>query len=184
MEGKKVLTLLLGSPRAGGNTEAMADALAKGAGEKGWEIRKVRLAAMNLQGCSDCRRCWTTGRPCVLNDDMDKVYRDIEDAVAVVSPLYFYSWSTQIKPAWDRLLPFATGAPRTLKGKKTVLLAAAGDEDSECFAGLTASFGRSTAWLGWTTAGQVLAAGIYGKGEMAEKGADYLRQAEQLGGSL
>lgn len=111
MEGNKILTLLLGSPRSGGNTEVLADALARGARENGWEVRKVRLAAMELKGCLDCRGCWSKGAPCVLGDDMDKVYADIEaaSAVAFVSPLYFYSWTTQIKPVWDRLLPYGMG---------------------------------------------------------------------------
>ena len=37
MEDKKILTLLLGSPRIGGNTEKIADALAEGAIEKGYD---------------------------------------------------------------------------------------------------------------------------------------------------
>ena len=107
MEEKKILTLLLGSPRIGGNTEKLADALAEGAKVKGYEIRKVHLAALTLKGCTDCRKCWSTGKPCIQNDDMDKVYPDIEagTVIAFVSPLYFYSWSSQIKPVWDRLLP-------------------------------------------------------------------------------
>lgn len=65
MEDKKILTLLLGSPRIGGNTEKIADALAEGAAEKGYEARKVHLAALTLKGCLDCRKCWSTGKPCI-----------------------------------------------------------------------------------------------------------------------
>ena len=57
MEDKKVLTLLLGSPRIGGNTEKLADALAEGAAEKGYEVQKVHLTALTLKGCLDCRKC-------------------------------------------------------------------------------------------------------------------------------
>jgi multimeric flavodoxin WrbA len=105
MEDKKILTLLLGSPRIGGNTEKIADALAEGAAEKGYEARKVHLAALTLKGCLDCRKCWSTGKPCIQNDDMDQVYPEIEEAsvIAFVSPLYFYSDSRssivgQIRP--------------------------------------------------------------------------------------
>lgn len=187
MEGKKVLTMLLGSPRAGGNSETMADALAKGAEEKGYEIRKVRLTAMTLRGCVDCRKCWSSGKPCVQNDDMDRVYSDIEDAsvIAFVSPLYFYSWSAQIKPVWDRLLPYgADDAPRSLKDKKALLLVTAGDADENCFDGLKASFGHAVGYMNWQVAGMVCAPGIYGKGEMEAKGIEYLRLAGELGGSL
>ena len=125
MEDKKVLTLLLGSPRIGGNTEKLADALAEGAAENGYEVKKVHLATLTLKGCLDCRKCWSTGKPCIQNDDMDQVYPEIEDAsvIAFVSPLYFYSWSSQIKPVWDRLLPYyMPGALRTTPSKKTILL--------------------------------------------------------------
>jgi len=187
MGDKRVLTLLLGSPRAGGNTEALADALARGAREKGMEIRKTRLAAMNLEGCRDCRMCWSSNGPCVQKDDMDKVYADIEaaDVVTFVSPLYFYSWSMQIKPVWDRFLPYGSDkAERSLRGKKGVLLSAAGDDNPACFEGIAFSFRRSSEWLGWDIAGEVLAYDIYGKGEMTVKGAGYLKQAEELGRRL
>lgn len=184
----KVLTLLLGSPRVGGNTEKLADALADGAKEKGYEIRKVRLAQMNLKGCLDCRKCWATGKPCVQNDDMnDKVYPDIEaaDVVAFVSPLYFYSWCTQIKPVWDRFIPFyAENAPRNVNGKKTILLAAAGDAEMSKFDGMTASFRNATSYLGWEVLGEICAPAIYSKGEMETNGEDYLKQAKELGKSL
>lgn len=153
--GGKVLTLLLGSPRSGGNTEILADSLAKGAAENGYEVRKVRLAAMTLKGCVDCRKCWSTERPCVRNDDMDKVYRDIEEAsvVAFVSPVYYFSWTTQIKPVWDRLLPYGMpNAERSVKGKKAIALSTAGDNNTVCFEGLATSFRQATAYMGITPA--------------------------------
>ncbi|MDL2297537.1 flavodoxin family protein [Synergistaceae bacterium OttesenSCG-928-D05] len=184
---KKVLTLLLGSPRIGGNTEALADALAEGAREKGYEIRKVHLATMNLKGCIDCRKCWSLGKPCIQNDDMDQVYPDIEDAsiVVFVSPLYFYSWTTQIKPVWDRLLPyFMPGAKRTVPAKKTILLAAAGDAEDECFEGMKASFKLGAGFVGWEIIGQICAIDVYAKGDMQSKGVEYLQKAVELGRSL
>lgn len=187
MGEKKVLTLLLGSPRAGGNSEKLADALAAGAEEKGWEVRRVRLAAMTLRGCADCRKCWSGGRPCVQNDDMDRIYADVEaaDAVAFVSPVYYYSWSAQIKPAWDRMLPFSSpAAPRSLKNKKTMLISTAGDDVPEAFDGIKASFKLAAAHLGWENAGWVCAHGIHAKGEIETKGAAWLEQAKALGGSL
>lgn len=187
MGEKKVLTILLGSPRVNGNTEKLADALAKGAEKNGWEIRKVRLAAMNIRGCMDCRRCWSAGRPCVQDDDMDKVYQDIDAAAAIafVSPVYFYSWSTQIKPAWDRLLPYgAPGARHSLKDKKAILLTAAADDSDDIFNGVTESFRHSSAFIGWEAAGEILARGVFDKGEIDTKGAAWLKMAEELGSGL
>lgn len=187
MENKKVLALLLGSPRIGGNTEKLAEALAEGASEKGYEIRKVHLAALNLKGCLDCRKCWSTGKPCIQNDDMDQVYPEIEDAslIAFVSPLYFYSWSSQIKPVWDRLLPYyMPGALRTTPSKKTILLAAAGDKEDLAFEGMRASFKLATNFLGWEVLGEIYAPDIYSRGDMETKGASWINKAKELGLSL
>lgn len=184
---ERVLTLLLGSPRAGGNSELLADSLAKGAVEKSYKIRKLRLAPMTLKGCVDCRRCWSAGKPCVQNDDMDKVYRDIEDAsvIVFVSPVYFFSWSAQIKPVWDRLLPYGMpDAKRSVKGKKTIVLSTAGDNNTECFEGITASFRLASTYMKWDNIGEIYAHNIYEKGYIRTKGAKYLEQAKELGRSL
>ena len=140
----KTLTLLLGSPRRGGNSERLAEALAQGAAERGYQAEKVPLAEMTLKGCTDCRRCWSKGSsPCILGDDMDRVYGALErgDLLVFVTPLYFFSWSTQIKPVWDRLIPYVgKDSPKNLRGKGTLLLATAGDDEPEVFDGLAASY--------------------------------------------
>jgi len=187
MEDKKILTLLLGSPRIGGNTEKLADALADGAKSKGYEIRKVHLAALSLKGCIDCRKCWSTGRPCIHEDDMDKVYPDIEagSVIAFVSPLYFYSWTSQIKPVWDRLLPYyMPGALRTAHGKKAILLSTAGDNEESAFDGMKISFKLATDYLGWEIAGEICAPGIYTRDDMTAKGEAWLKMAKELGEKL
>ena len=187
MEGKKVVTLLLGSPRKGGNSEQLADSLAKGAEEKGCEVRKVRLAGKKLNGCLDCRKCWSTGAPCVQRDDMAQVYEDIAaaDVLVFATPLYFYSWSSQIKPVWDRLLPFyAENAKIKLACKKAALLAAAGDAEDNVFDGLKASFRLACGFTKWEIAGMICAAGMHPKSDMAEKGGKFLAEAYELGKKL
>ena len=187
MADKKVMTILLGSPRKEGNSEQLADSLAKGAGGNGYEVRKVRLAAKKLNGCLDCRKCWSAGTPCIQRDDMDSVYRDITAAEVLVfaSPLYFYSWSTQLKPVWDRLLPFfAANSQASVKGKKAVLLATAGDTEISCFDGLKASFRLACGFTGWSIAGMICAPDMYPKTDMAEKGRKYLFEAYELGKNL
>ena len=183
----KIMTVLLGSPRAGGNTETIAKALAAGAAEKGYEIRKVRLAAMNLKGCLDCRKCWSSGTPCIQKDDMGKVHKDIEDAsiIVFVSPLYYYSWSAQIKPVWDRLLPYGMpNAKRTLDGKDVILVSAAGDQEDGLFTGITSSFDNCAKYLKWKILGHLCISGIYTKGEINTKGQKILEEARELGKSL
>lgn len=187
MEKKKVVTILLGSPRKGGNTETLAEALASGAEENGCEVRRIRLQGKKLNGCLDCRRCWAMGAPCVQKDDMGEIYEAIADADAIVfaSPLYFYSWSTQIKPVWDRLLSlFAKKSEIDVRGKKAVLISAAGDTDAECFDGLKASFRLACGYTKWEIAGVICAPGMYPKEAVAADGEKYTEEARELGKRL
>jgi multimeric flavodoxin WrbA len=184
---KKVVTILLGSPRVGGNSDKLAEAFADEAKKKGYEVRTSRLAQMNLKGCNDCRKCWSGGKHCVLDDDMDKIYADLEaaDVIVFATPLYYFSWSTQIKPIWDRLLPYGMpGAKCSVKGKKAVLLSAAGDSDMKSCEGLKASYHLGCSFMKWENAGEVYGLGIYTKGEMEEKGQKYLKEARDLAASL
>lgn len=187
MEQSKVLAVLLGSPRVGGNTEVLAKSFAAGAEEAGYEVKTLRLAPLALKGCLDCRRCWSTGKPCIQNDDMIKVHELLQEAsaVAVVSPLYYYTFSSQIKPVFDRTLPFgAANSPVSIKGKKCVLLAAAGDETDDVFDGMIATYKHICNFLKWENAGMICAPGIYVKGDMEKLGQQWLEKARELGKTL
>lgn len=187
MEEKKVVTVLLGSPRRGGNSDHLADALAKGAEERGYEVRRVVLAGKKLNGCLDCRKCWSTGTPCIQRDDMASVHEEMAkaDVLVFATPLYFYSWSAQIKPVWDRLIPFfGESAAIKFAGKRAVLLAAAGDTEEDVFAGLKESFRLACGFAKWKIAGMICAPGMYPKTDMAEKGQKFLSEAYELGRSL
>ena len=184
---KNVLTILLGSPRKEGNSEVLANALTEGAESKDWEVRKVRLAPMNINGCLDCRRCWTMDKPCIQNDDMGKVYGDIEasSVVAFATPLYYYSWPAQIKPVLDRLLPYAmANAEHKIDGKKVILLAACGDKNGAAFEGLKTSFELAMKFLKWKIAGEICVPDVYVKGDMAAKGTKFIEEAKKLGENL
>ncbi|MGB4210064.1 MAG: flavodoxin family protein [Thermovirgaceae bacterium] len=181
---KRILGIL-GSPRRGGNSETLARKVLDGAAENGFATDIIRLQGLNLTGCTDCRKCWSGGSPCVIDDDMDKVYEKVREADLLVfaSPLYWYSWSSQIKPVWDRFLPFHHAKARwDLKDKKALLVAAAGDDKPEAFEGMLFSFRTSCRLLGMEMVKPLLAHGVHGMGE-ATKG-NWLKLAEELGKSL
>ncbi|MDR1885676.1 MAG: flavodoxin family protein [Synergistaceae bacterium] len=180
------ITVILGSPRRDGNSERLAAALVRGASEVGYKAQYVRMHGLKVGGCIDCRRCWSNGTHCFLNDDMKEVYAalDTSDVIVFASPLYFYSWAAQIKPIWDRLLPyFHPNSKVDVRGRVAVLLSTAGDKDAKCFGGLKKSFELACAYCGWRIAGEILAHGVYGAGEISEKG-DWLKRAEDLGKKL
>ena len=182
----KKITILLGSPRRNGNSDTLAASFAKGAAESGYKAVSIRINGLKIGGCIDCRRCWSNRAHCFLNDDMKDVYAEIDnsDVLAFVTPLYFYSWSSQIKPVWDRLLPyFHPKSTIEIKSRRTVIIATAGDKDESCFSGLMKSFELSCAFAKWDIAGVLLATGLYELGA-AKSDKELQKRAFEMGKNL
>ncbi|MFP4481406.1 MAG: flavodoxin family protein [Thermovirgaceae bacterium] len=176
------MLVFLGSPRKNGNTEKMSLAFAEGAREVGANVDFIPLNEKAIKPCIDCRKCWEAGKHCILQDDMDSVYMAIDDADVLVfaAPLYWYTWSAQIKALWDRLLPYASDkASKTLNGKGCVLLAAGGDVASDVFEGMDFALDKSAALLGMNILGRVHASGVHGPDDI--EGTDRLEEARRLG---
>ncbi len=181
----KEIVVLLGSPRRSGNSETLAEAFLSGTGRSDAVIHRFHLSEMGISGCLDCRGCWSKGKPCVLEDRMQEIYEAlrVSDLVLFVSPLYWYTWSGQIKPVLDRFLPFAGDKPQfDLKGKNAVLVSTAGDTEPGCFDGLRFSFRTSCELLGLQNRGEILAHGIYRRGEI--EGTHWLETARETGRNL
>jgi multimeric flavodoxin WrbA len=98
----KVL-VILGSPRKGGNSETLAGQVVSGLEDAGAAVEVVRLADFNINPCIACGGCEKTGR-CVVQDDMQLLYPKIDaaDRLVVVSPIYFYGLTAQVKAFIDR----------------------------------------------------------------------------------
>jgi multimeric flavodoxin WrbA len=180
------ITVLLGSPRRNGNSEQLASAFAKGASSAGCAVQTFRAHGLKIGGCIDCKRCWTNGTHCFLHDDMSEIYGALDDSdvITFAVPLYFFSWPAQIKPVWDRLIPYyRPGSKVDLRGRRAVLLAAAGDKTESSFDGLRKSFELVCAYCKWEIAGEICAPDVHDVGDIAKKG-DWLSKAEALGESL
>jgi multimeric flavodoxin WrbA len=168
----KNITVLLGSPRNGGNTDTLSKAFVEPFVKAGAVVKTFRLSEMEITGCTDCRMCWKSGKPCVIDDDMSSIYDaiDASDLIVFATPLYWYSWSAQIKPVWDRLVPYNAGdAPRNMKGKQAVLIAAGADGTPDIFEGLLPSFRKASGLLGLEIAGEHVFPGLFARTDAAGK---------------
>jgi NAD(P)H-dependent FMN reductase len=94
---------LNGSPRRGGNTDILLAELMRGAKSKGAETETIILSNLSVAPCTHCDACLKTGE-CVINDDMQTVYKALEsaDRIIIASPLHFMSLTAQMKLAVDR----------------------------------------------------------------------------------
>ncbi len=97
----KVLAIY-GSPRKEGNTARMLDA-ALSVFPPEAEIKKVFLGELEFSGCGPCRECKTTGY-CVIEDDMQRVYRDMlwAEIILIGSPSQFSDVSADVKKMMER----------------------------------------------------------------------------------
>ena len=95
---------ILGSPRKNGNSETMARAVAAGLlTHADNTVEYVRLNNLHITPCQACGGCNTTGT-CIIKDDMGDLYdkTDKADRLFLVSPIYFYALTAQIKGYMDR----------------------------------------------------------------------------------
>ncbi|MCF7936042.1 MAG: flavodoxin family protein [Synergistales bacterium] len=177
--------VLYGSPRKDGNSESLTEALLRGMAVEG-AIDRFHLADMNIGPCTDCRKCWGQGRPCIFEDDLDEIYASLEkaDTVVFATPLYWYSWSAQLKPVLDRFVPFVDDrAAWNVKGKRAILVSAAGDGDPSCFDGLVASFRKSINLLGMKNGGEVCKPGLFARDAVSQN-AKLQEEVEAEGSNL
>ena len=94
---------IAGSPRRGGNTDLLLAEVMKGAASRGAEVKTIVLNDLKVTPCQHCDACLETGR-CKVEDDMQMVYRELEDAdrIVLASPIQFMGVTAQMKAMIDR----------------------------------------------------------------------------------
>ena len=82
--------------------------LAATLGEKGLAVTIYHLCEREIKYCTGCWSCWwaTPGR-CILNDEMEDIYREImaADQVLYISPMVAGYVSAMTKKVMDRMVP-------------------------------------------------------------------------------
>ena len=98
---------IVGSRRKNGNTAALVDKVLEPFIKEGAEIEIIYPGELNFSGCSGCEGCSKTGL-CVVKDDMQPLYKKIEEADAIIagSPTYFYNMTSDLKKFIDRCYCF------------------------------------------------------------------------------
>ena len=164
--GKKIV-VITGSPRANGNSAAMAAAFVKAAEEKGHEVARFDAAMMNVGGCRACCGCFKRGKACAFDDDFNKIAPEIEaaDAVVFTMPVYWYTMPAQIKAVLDKFYSFFV-AGREIGGKKCALISCCEAEDEKTFDGVRFAYEQSVGLIGWQSVGEVLVPAVNAAGDI------------------
>lgn len=103
------MTVLFGSPRgAASNTGALLAPVLAAWRQAGHEAEVYTLYDLTIEGCRACRCCqadWE--RPaCVIDDDMQPIFRSVlaSDLVLLATPIYSWYCTAPVKAALDRLV--------------------------------------------------------------------------------
>lgn len=112
-----LITGFMGSPRKGGNTDMLLDALFVEAAAHGAETEGISLAGRDITPCIECGGCDETG-VCVLNDGMTPLYEKIEasDVVVLASPIFFYNITASTQALVERSQSCWVGKYRLKRG--------------------------------------------------------------------
>lgn len=95
-------TLILnGSPRKDGDTVSLIRVITE---KIVGEYKIVDAYRSNISPCLDCRFCWEN-KGCVINDEMQEIYRYIQecDNILIASPLYFSELTGKLLDVGSRL---------------------------------------------------------------------------------
>jgi len=179
------ILVLKSSPRARSNSSRLAAELAAGAESARAQVQIFDLSSMRILPCDACDECQQTG-VCVLADDMQKIYPVLEqaDGIALATPIYWFTFSAQLKLCIDRWYALETPQGSRLRGKRFALLATYGDRDPYSSGAVNAfhTFQDMVRYLRGTLSGIVYGTAS-GPGEI-EGQPDLLQQAFALGRKL
>lgn len=178
----KNILIITGSARSGGNSELLAEAFAKGAKASGHTVNTFHSGQDRMSGCIACDACWSTGKPCVIEDGFDAMWPLLEQADMLVfcSPLYWYSFSGHIKNAMDRIYAYSKkDIPRPLKVREAMLLMCGETWFKKSFDGPAESYRQILGYKGWKDRGRLFVTSVHEQGEIAGNSA--LKTAEEMG---
>lgn len=181
---------ICGSPRKGGNSEILLQAMLGGARSAGARTKKLLLSDLHIKPCMECGVCDKTLK-CVLRDGLEAVYSRVDDAdiIVISSPIFFGSIPAQVKMMVDRLQPLWIKkekygiAPLTLKKRKGFFLCVSGSRRKDFFENAKKIIRIFFAVLDIKYAGEIYCGGVNGKGDIRSR-KDILKRTRRAGERL
>ncbi len=128
------VTTILGSPKKDGNTAKVLSLLEEQIAQD-HEVDRIYIATSDIKGCLGCYACQKVpDKPgCVQKDDVLPIFEQMmgSDAIVYASPLYCWSFTSQMKAFIDRHFCLVTGYGTSdykslFEGKRTALLVTCG----------------------------------------------------------
>lgn len=178
----KVL-VLTGSPHTTGTTALLSDEFYNGAKESGHEVIRMDVAKLRINSCLGCNYCRKHDGKCVHEcDDMIEIISHLlnADAVVLVSPLYYFGMTAQLKIVIDRF--YSVNSLLKKSRKKLYLMAACANTDDWAMDAIETHYKTLCKYLNWQEGGSLL---CYGLGtRQAAENSEYKEMALKFGKEL
>ena len=118
------IAFIQGSPRKNGNTRAVAAIAMEAARENSAEVVEIDATELEFKtpGCIGCRKCQQSEEfVCAIGDQVAQTVATLPeyDVIVIATPIYWYSYSAQIKIFIDRM--YSLSKYTKLEGSRTVL---------------------------------------------------------------
>ena len=161
----KNVLIISSSLRPRSNSDALAEAFARGAAEAGNQVETISLKGKELHFCKGCLVCQKTQK-CVIADDASVIVQKMyaADVLVFATPIYYYEVSGQLKTLLDRANPLYT---TDYHFRDVYLLTSAAEDEEQTPARAVTGLG------GWIAcfeharlAGSVFAGGVNEPGEI------------------
>ncbi len=145
------ITSLLGSAKKKGNTATLLSWVENELQSLGHDVERIYLNNKSIGGCLGCAKCRENPAEiaCVQKDDAIDIMEQMisSDVILFASPIYFWSFSAQIKALIDRGYSLVTnyhkpGHTSLLKGKRIGLLVTGADAYEDNAEGMFKAFDR------------------------------------------
>ena len=177
---KKILVIST-SLRKDSNSQALAEAFAKGAESAGHEAELISLRGKQISFCRGCFACLKRGR-CVIEDDAPAIVEKMHGAqvLAFATPIYYYEMSGQMKTLLDRANSLFDGDYAFTQ--VYLLAAAAVDEEQTPRRAISGLEGWVECFPRAALAGTVFAGGITDQGDI--QGHPALKRAYDMGAGI
>ena len=161
-------------------SKSLSSRFTDGAKSAGHDVFVFDAAKEETHPCSGCDKCGMDG-PCVWNDAIEQklMPKMLEaDLLVLVTPLYYYGMSAQLKTIVDRFYS-RTGK---LHNKKSIIIATAYNSADWTMEALSAHYNTLVRYMEWQDAGQVWGIGC-GSRSLVER-SEFGDMAQKIGANL
>lgn len=172
---KKALCLL-GSPRRGGNSDALAHEFCKLLTERGFGVKTVVLSDLTYNGCINLFHCKKGEATCGQRDGLTNILSEVEKAQTLIltSPIFFTNVTGQLKLFIDRMFSFLVPdyaiAPQKskLSGGRTLVGIQTQGEGADRYADVFSAYEAGFRYLGYDHQYVIRAYGVRDVGDVLQ----------------